>query len=470
MVTLDLAVLIAYMVGILAAGYWAKRKVTSQDEFLVAGRSVGLGLYAGTLAAIVLGGASTVGGVKLGYLYGISGMWLVFMFGLGILVLSAVLVPRILHLNLYTVPELLERRYSASARIAGGVVMVAYDFMVAVTATIAVGSVMEVIVGIPRTQAILLSSAVMVAYSVFGGMWSLTVTDIVQFVIKTIGILFILLPAAIIHAGGFATMAERLPPGFLSLTHIGGAKILSFFVLYFFGIILGQDVWQRVFTAKSLKVARNGGIAVGIYCLVYAMAGALIGSAGHVFLPPLADPDSAFAYIVNAVLPVGLRGLVLAASLAAMMSTASACLLASSTVLLEDVYLRLRGSVSTGSVTQSRVVTFVFGVLMTIVATRTTDVIAAVTVAYDLLVGALLVPVVGAMVWRRGSGTGALASIALSGVAVVVLLVTQGIDSDAPIFGGLALSLATYVIVSLLSAPPNPDRGAPDATDPEVLR
>ena len=416
----------------------------------------------------MLGGASTVGGVKLGYLYGISGMWLVFMFGLGILVLSAVLVPRILHLNLYTVPELLERRYSASARIAGGVVMVAYDFMVAVTATIAVGSVMEVIVGIPRTQAILLSSAVMVAYSVFGGMWSLTVTDIVQFVIKTVGILFILLPAAIIHAGGFGTMAERLPAGFFSLTHIGGAKILSFFVLYFFGIILGQDVWQRVFTAKNLKVARNGGIAVGLYCLIYALAGALIGSAGRVFLPQLADPDSAFAYIVNAVLPAGLRGLVLAASLAAMMSTASACLLASSTVLLEDVYLRLRGSGSTGSVTQSRVVTLAFGVLMTVVASRTTDVIAAVTVAYDLLVGALLVPVVGAMVWRGGSGAGALTSIAVSGVAVVVLLATQGIDSDMPIFGGLGLSLVTYVVVSLISGPPNPGRRAADASQLEV--
>ncbi len=62
MVTLDLMVLIAYMVGILAAGFWAKRKVTNQEEFLVAGRRVGPWLYAGTLAAIVLGGASTVGG------------------------------------------------------------------------------------------------------------------------------------------------------------------------------------------------------------------------------------------------------------------------------------------------------------------------------------------------------------------------------------------------------------------------
>ena len=209
MVTLDLVVMMAYMVGILAAGVWAKTKVTSQDEFLVAGRSVGKWLYAGTLAAIVLGGASTVGGVKLGYLYGISGMWFVFMFGLGILVLSVFLVPRILGLNLYTVPELLERRYSASARVAGGLVMVAYDFMVAVTATIAVGAVMEVIVGIPRTKAIVLSSTVMVAYSVFGGMWSLTVTDIVQFVIKTVGIFFILLPAAIFHAGGLASHAAQ---------------------------------------------------------------------------------------------------------------------------------------------------------------------------------------------------------------------------------------------------------------------
>jgi SSS family solute:Na+ symporter len=368
-------------------------------------------------------------------------------------VLSTLLVPRILNLNLYTVPELLERRYSAAARVAGGVVMVAYDFMVAVTATIAVGAVMEVIVGIPRTKAILLSSAVMVAYSVFGGMWSLTVTDIVQFVIKTVGILFVLLPAALFHAGGWQAMQQHLPAGFFSLINIGGAKIFSFFLLYFFGIIIGQDVWQRVFTARNIKVARNGGIAVGVYCLVYAMAGALIGMAGRAFLPPLADLDSAFANIVNVVLPAGLRGLVLAASLAAMMSTASACLLASSTVLLEDVYLRLRGAGNIGSVTQSRMVTLGFGVAMTIVASGTNDVIAAITVAYDLLVGALFVPVIGAMLWARGTGAGALASIAVSAPIVIVMIFVQGIDSDAPIYAGFGMSLLVYVVISLITRP-----------------
>ena len=449
MVTIDFCVMAVYMLGILLTGFWAKRKITSQEEFLVAGRSVGLLLYAGTLAAIVLGGASTVGGVKLGYQYGLSGMWLVFMYGLGILVLSVFFVPKILNMNLVTVPELLGRRFSKRVRIAGGLVMAAYDFMVAVTATIAVGAVMEVIVGIPRTQAILLSSVVMVAYSVMGGMWSLTITDIVQFVIKTIGILFVLLPASILHAGGFAGMAARLPTGFLDFGHIGKAKIFSFFILYFFGIIIGQDVWQRVFTAKNLKVARTGGILVGVYCFVYAAAGGLIGAAAHVFLPPLADPDSAFAYAVNAVLPVGLRGLVLAAALAAMMSTASACLLATSTVLLEDVMVPLRAPSGRGSVFQSRVLTMLCGVLMTIVATQTKDVIAAITIAYDFLVGSLFVPVIGAMLWRRGTELAAMVSIAVSAVVVVGLLVVEGIDSDWPIYIGSATSLIVFVLLSV---------------------
>ena len=179
------------------------------------------------------------------------------------------------------------------------------------------------------------------------------------------------------------------------------------------------------------------------------------------FLPHLADPDTAFAYIVNAVLPVGLRGLVLAASLAAMMSTASACLLAASTVSLEDVYLRLRGSGNTGSVAQSRIMTLLFGVLMTAAACRMNDVIAAITIAYDLLVGAMLVPVVGAMLWQRGTGAGALTSIAISGVAVVALLFAQGIDSGAPIYAGLGLGLASYVVVSLVSRPSEPGMKAP---------
>src|SRR6185437_13911312 len=193
MTTLDLSVLVGYLLGMVAIGVWSRRRATNQEQFLVAGRSVGPLLYSGTLAAIIIGGGATVGGIKLGYEYGVSGMWLVSMYGLGMIVMGIVLVPRLLALKLYTIPELLARRFGSTTRVAGGVVMGCYDFMIVVVSIIAVGSVAEV----------------MTCYSVLGGMWALTATDIVQFLIKTVGIFGVLLPAAILRAGGLAAMHQR---------------------------------------------------------------------------------------------------------------------------------------------------------------------------------------------------------------------------------------------------------------------
>jgi SSS family solute:Na+ symporter len=448
MSTLDLVIIAAYLVGMIGIGFWTRRKVTSQEEYLVAGRSVGPLLYSGTLAAIIIGGGATVGGIKLGYSFGISGMWLVSMYGLGMIVMGVWLVPRILKLKLYTIPEILQRRYGKSVRVAGGIVMGCYDFMIVVVATMAIGAVAEVMVGISRTQAILLCSAVMVGYSVLGGMWALTATDIVQFVIKTIGILFLLLPFTIMRAGGLAHMQYQLPAGFFSMSHIGWPKIGSFITLYFLGILIGQDGWQRVFTARSISIARRGGVLVGLYCIVYAAAGALIGAAGRVFLPPLADADLAFAEIVKAVLPIGVRGLVLAASLAAIMSTATACLLATSTVFLEDVYLTLKKGGGTGSVAQTRALTLALGVLAAVVACVMHDVIAALTVGYNLLVGAVFVPIIAAMIFERGVPAAALVSIIASAILVIALMISQGLDSVIPIYGGLALSFTLFMGVT----------------------
>jgi SSS family solute:Na+ symporter len=446
--TLDVVIVVAYMVGMVAIGFWTQRRATSQEQFLVAGRSVGPVLYTGTLAAVIIGGGATVGGVKLGYTYGLSGMWLVSMYGFGMIVMGVFLVPRILALRLFTIPELLERRYGRAARVAGGIVMGSYDFMIVVVATISVGAVAEVVIGVPRTEAILLCSAVMIGYSVMGGMWALTATDIVQFVIKTVGFIGVLLPLAILNAGGLQAMRAELPSGFFSLSHIGWGKIASFVTLYFLGILIGQDGWQRVFTARSVGVAKAGGVFVGIYCIAYAAAAALIGAAGRTFLPPLQDPDLAFAQIVNTVLPIGLRGLVLAAALAAIMSVATSCLLATSTVFLEDVYLALQQSGGTGSVRQSRILTLSLGLLAALVACVMHDVIAALTVGYNLLVGAIFIPTIAAMLLPRGDAHAALASIVASSLVVVVAMTWRGIDSDLPIYAGLAVSAATFGVLS----------------------
>ncbi|MEU6682520.1 sodium:solute symporter [Streptomyces sp. NPDC046832] len=451
----DYIVIVVYLAGMLAMGWWGMRRARSKSEFLVAGRRLGPSLYSGTMAAIVLGGASTIGGVGLGYQYGLSGAWMVFTIGLGLLALSVFFSARIARLKVYTVSEMLDLRYGGGrAGIISGVVMWAYTLMLAVTSTIAYATIFDVLFDMPRSVAIVLGGSIVVAYSTLGGMWSITLTDMVQFVVKTIGVLLLLLPIAVVKAGGFAEMKAQLPTEYFDPLGIGGETIFTYVLIYTFGMLIGQDIWQRVFTARSDRTAKWGGTVAGTYCLAYALAGAVIGTAAKVLYPKLGSPDDAFATIVKDELPVGVRGLVLAAALAAVMSTSSGALIACATVANNDIWSRLRGNSPGGErdeVKGNRAFILLMGLAVIVTAIAIDNVVEALTVAYNLLVGGLLVPILGGLVWKRGTVYGALASVVVGGVAVVVLMATYGILANEPVYYGLLASLAAYLAVSLVT-------------------
>ncbi|WP_274558825.1 sodium:solute symporter [Streptomyces spiramyceticus] len=459
---IDYTVIAIYLAGMLAMGWWGMRRAKSKSEFLVAGRRLGPSMYSGTMAAIVLGGASTIGGVGLGYQYGLSGAWMVFAIGLGLLALSIFFSARIARLKVYTVSEMLDLRYGGGrAGIISGVVMWAYTLMLAVTSTIAYATIFDVIFSMDRGLSIVLGGAIVVAYSTLGGMWSITLTDMVQFVVKTIGVLLLLLPIAVVKAGGFSEMKAKLPTEYFDPLGIGGETIFTYVLIYTFGMLIGQDIWQRVFTARSDKVARYGGTVAGTYCLVYALAGAVIGTAAKVLYPNLANADDAFATIVRDELPMGVRGLVLAAALAAVMSTSSGALIACATVANNDIWSRLRGAVVPGEkggeahdeVRGNRAFILIMGIAVICIAIMLNNVVEALTVAYNLLVGGLLVPILGGLLWKRGTVYGALASVTVGGVAVVGLMAVYGILANEPVYYGLLLSLAAYVVASLATRP-----------------
>ncbi|MFC4505246.1 MULTISPECIES: sodium:solute symporter [Streptomyces] len=462
--TVDYFVMAAYLLGIIGVGWWGRKRAASKSDFLVAGRRLGPLMYTGTMAAVVLGGASTIGGVRLGYTYGISGAAMVFAIGLGLLALSVFFSARIARLKVYTVAEMLSLRYGDTAAVISGIVMWIYTLMLVVTSTIAYASVFDVLFDVPSWIAVLIGGTIVVGYSALGGMWSITLTDMVQFVVKSLGVLVLLLPIAVVKAGGFGAMADKLPDGYLSPTSIGGQTILTFVLIYTFGMLIGQDIWQRVFTARSDRVAAWGGTVAGVYCLVYALAGAVIGMATKTLYPSLAAADQAFATIVQHALPTGVRGLVLAAALSAMMSTASGALIASATVANNDIWARLRHRVrpaATGSenaqdgdeISSNRLAIVILGVAAMAIACILGDVIEALTVAYNLLVGGLLVPILGGLLWRRGNLPGAMASMIAGGTTVIAFMVIDGLLANEPIYYGLLAGLAAYVAVSLLTEP-----------------
>lgn len=476
---MDFIVIAIYMAAMLGIGWYAKRRAQTESDFLVAGRRLGPTLYAGTMAAVVMGGGATVGGVGLGYQFGISGMWLVLNMALGVLLISLVFAARINRLRVYTVSQMLDLRYGPGASLISGGVMFCYTLMIAVTSTIAYGAIFAVLFDFGKVPAILLGGGVVVLYSTLGGMWSITLTDFVQFIIKTLGMFAILLPVALLRAGGFEGLHAGLPDAAFSLTHIGVGTIFTYFFLYVFTMVIGQDLWQRVFTARSDRVAKWAGTAAAAYGMCYALAGAVIGMSAKVLLPDIADRDDVYTEIVRFALPAGLAGLVVAGALSAIMSTSSGALIATATVVKEDIIRILRRrsvpSAAVGSqaastsgsahaadapareedeVRSSRWYILCFGILMISIACVLQDVIAGLTIAGAILVGGLLVSIIGGMFWQRGTLKGALVSI-VSGVVLTLgtMIVMRDIYANMPIYLGLAGSLLSYVVVSLLDEP-----------------
>lgn len=194
--------------------------------------------------------------------------------------------------------------------------------------------------------------------------------------------------------------------------------------------------------------------------------------AASVVLPNIKVKDDVYADIAMNILPVGVGGLVLAAAVAAMMSTASGTLIAAATVAREDVVPLIRSWVGSAEpvaeangehdVAGSRKYVLVLGLISTALAILVQDVVAALTIAYDILVGGLMIPIIGRLVWRRATGLGAAAAM---GAGIVVTLATMfvleinadnqydGVYANEPIYFGLAVALVAFVGVSLFSRP-----------------
>ncbi|RAV32328.1 sodium:solute symporter [Corynebacterium heidelbergense] len=471
---LNTVIIVLYLGMMLTFGWWGKRRIANRADYLVAGRRLGPVMYAGTMAAVVLGGASAVGGIGLGYKFGISGLWLVFAIGVGVLVLSLCFAPVLQRLRIYTVTQMLQMRYGGSTTRVASLVMLGYTLMLTVTSTSAYASIFMVLFGWDRWLALLVGGGIVLFYSTTGGMWSITLADMAQIIVMTVAVFFLMLPISLHRAGGWAGMHDRLGQEFFSLNSIGLDAIITYFVIYTLGVLIGQDIWQRVFTARSGRTARWGGAAAGIYCVLFGIAGAVIGTAAAVVLPGISDKDAVYARVSVDILPMGLGGIALAGGLAAMMSTASGGLIAAATVTKEDVIPLLRGErqqperqgeQQAEDVHGNRFWVFVLGIFTLIVAATVADVIAALTIAYDILVGGLLVAIIGGILWPRATGVGAACSMLAGTVGTLVTMTVlelraeeklAGIMANEPIYVGLALSLVVYVVVSLATKP-NPE-------------
>ena len=345
--TIDWVILVAYLAATVAVGIRAKRYVEDLSGYMVAGRRVRLSLGVATFAATELGTITFMYFSELGYVSGFS------CFIIGILALLAYMfvgktgfiIEPLRRLEVMTIPEFYQMRYSRRVRLLGGIILFLGGVLNMGIFLKFDGIFLSEVMGFGPDALVLIMTLmllVVVLYTILGGMFSVVVTDYMQFVVLSLGILVALLAVLLsvdIREIGDAVVGNY---GDAGVNPIVNPRFGWMFIVWILiSNIAAGALWQpgtsKALASENPQVARKVFIYTSLTFAGRAMIPMFLGIAALAYFGPNESPTAAMPKLLGALTPRGLLGLLVAGMLAASMSTYSAYLLAWSSVVTRDV-------------------------------------------------------------------------------------------------------------------------------------
>ena len=449
---------VLYLVVTIAIGLWAAKRVHNSKDYVVAGRSLPLYMNAATVFATWFG-AETVLSVSAEFAKNGMGSIIADPFGSSFcLVIVAVFFARAFYrMDLLTIGDFYRKRYGRTMEIGTSVVIaISYLGWTAAQLT-ALGLAFSTLSGgaISLQWGIVLSAVVVLAYTVWGGMWSVALTDLFQSVMIIAGVGIIAWFVGDMAGGAGKVVAAAAEAGKFEFWPRGGSREWLFFFTAWATLALGsipqQDIFQRVTSAKNERTAILGTLAGGVIYFAFAFVPIFIVFAALMVDPSLGQLLSAEdaremqsilpAFILRHT-PLWVQVLFFGALLSALKSTASATLLAPSVTFVESIWRQFVPRLSD----RAELLTMRLTVLGFAACVCGYAIASLGTSIYDLVSGSYQLPLVGAfwpllagLYWKRSTTQGAVASIVLGMGSYLLLLVTAAGQDFPPQLGGLLL-------------------------------
>ena len=436
----QLLIVIVYFLAIIGIGVWSKRRAGSQNGFFVAHRRGTLPLITGSLVATAIGGSALIVTSKLGFELGLPGAWWLLVGSVGLVILGVFFARRVRGAALYTLPELVEKQYDRRVSLAAAILIVIAWTGVVAGQIVAAGSFLSIL-GIGSTTFwVVIFTAVVVVYAILGGQFSIIRTDVFQAPIFFIGI-FIVLALVFSRVGGLEGLKASLPLDYFSFPTnpaFDWKMLLSFLILVGATYVVGPDMYSRIFCAKGEKTAQQSAILSAFLFIPLAFAITLIGMSAKVLYPQIM-PDQAFPQVITTMLSPGLSGLIIAALVAALMSSADTCLLSQSVILTEDIIKRAHPALDERkTVLLTRLSLIGLGLVALGLALTLKTVYESLLFAYTVFTCGLVVPVIAGFYKDKLKVTPRGALAALIGGGIIGLLgKIPGLD--IPLKGDLGL-------------------------------
>ena len=432
-----LTLVFAYLLVTIAIGLMAAKRVKNTADFAVAGRHLPLAMIVTTTFATWFG-SETVLGIPAKFIHGGLREVVEDPFGAGscLILVGAFFAARLYRMNLLTISDYYRERYGRTVEVlASLIIMVSYLGWVSAQVT-ALGLVFHLLSGgaISVALGMVIGVVSILAYTLYGGMWSVAVTDFIQMIIL-VGGLAILAVFASDQAGGAdkvidlaasRDMFRFLPePRFHDIVFFIAAAITMML-----GSIPQQDVFQRVMSARDLRAATWGPIIGGVCYILFAFVPMFLVVSALIIMPEQAqalladDPQKVLPTLVLEHMPFVMQVLFFGALLSAIKSCASATLLAPSVTFTENIWRQFRpeyiSDLENLRIMRISVLVFAIAVLVYSIKMEGTPIFELVSGAYQVpLVGAF-VPLVFGLYWKRATTQGALCATVL-GIGVWVL-------------------------------------------------
>ncbi|MEJ7929156.1 sodium:solute symporter family protein [Ramlibacter sp. AN1015] len=421
--------IVLYLLASVAIGLYAARRVHNTADYAVAGRSLPLAIVVATTFATWFG-SETVLGVPARFVSENLGAVVEDPFGSSfcLILVGLFFAYKLYRRNLITLGDFYRQRFGRLIEVLSSLMIIAsYLGWVAAQVT-ALGLVFHLLM--PETLSVVagmvIGTSVVLVYTLFGGMWSVALTDFVQMIVIAAGLLLIGWFAADMAGGAGRVVEYAATNGKFQFFPEGGWREWTFFFAAAITMMLGsipqQDVFQRVMSAKDARTAVRGPIIGGSLYLLFAFVPMFVVTAAVVVMGDSAvqlladDPQKVLPSLVLERMPLMLQVAFFGALLSAIMSTASATLLAPSTTFVENILRNIVPGMSDQATLRAmRVSVLVFTIIVLAYA-----IVMEGTSIYELVAGAYQVPLVGAFVplvfglyWSRATTQGALASVVL---------------------------------------------------------
>ena len=483
----EIVTIIVYLVGMAVIGIILAKRIKNSDDYLAGGRKMPLWLVTATLFATWWGGGTVLGGSGAAFYDGFHGV-IYDPYGAGLtLILAGLFFMKIVHdAKVNTAAQFFSCRYGKWASRWSGLLMVPTYILWAAVQLVAIGKIFEFVLGWDYSVTILIGTAVILLYTVLGGILAVAWTDFFQVIILLLG-LVIILPLSIKLAGGWGAVTAATPEHMFKLFPAEGSELapptLSGW-LWWFGALLGvglgtlaaPDLYQRAIIAKDGKTAARSSLISG--------AGYWILGAIPVFLAFVAitlisqgvlsgdvineDSEKLILVLTRKVLPPALAGVFIASLLAAVMSSGDSALFAPAAVLANDLYkpMHERGDKTLsdkGLVTATRISVIIVAAIALLLGFFYANMYDLLIVAFQMLFHVLFFPLVLGVYWKRANAPGAVAGMLVGFVGSVGWMIIAGSMFTEPewlwALGPGTLGGIVMVIVSLLTAkshPPQP--------------